>query len=168
MKENQRQKSKQMGETKNLDLLITAKRTNPMLGLDWMNSLGIKLETEKANMMIQNVQEDPDVMELKRKFKKLFHENKTRKGMEVDIQLKLDAKLMQQRGRPIPIHLQPAVGKETEKFKKNGYIERATNINENCFVGPAVITVKKDKKGKIALDSQKLNEITVKSEAQMA
>ena len=62
--------------------------------------------------------------------------------MEVDTQIKPDAKLIQQKGRPIPTHLQPAVGKEIEKVKKNGHIEQATNINENCFVSPAVITVK--------------------------
>ena len=155
------------GETKKLELLITTKNTNPLLGLDWMKQLGIKLEMEKTNPKIQNVKEDPDTTELKRKFKKLFHENKTIKGIEVDIELKPDAKLIQQKGRPIPIHLQPAVGKEIEKLKKNGHIEKATNINENCFVSPAVITVKKDNSVKIALDSRKLNEITVKRKAQM-
>ena len=73
---------------------------------------------EETNLKIQNVKEDPDITELKRKFKKLFHENKTIKGIEVDIELKPDAKLIQQKGRPIPIHLQPAVGKEIEKLKK--------------------------------------------------
>ena len=155
------------GEAKKLELLITTKKTNPLLGLDWMKHLGIKLEMEETNLKIQNVKEDPDITELKRKFKKLFHENKTIKGIEVDIELKPDAKLIQQKGRSIPIHLQPAVGKEIEKLKKNGHIEKATNINENCFVSPAVITVKKDKSVKIALDSRKLNEITVKRKAQM-
>ena len=88
------------------------------------------------------------------------------KRIEIDIPLNPDAKLMQQKGRPISIHLQPVVGKEIEKLKKNGDVVRATNINENCFVSPAVITVKKDKTVKIALDSRKLNEITVKRKAQ--
>ena len=132
-----------------------------------MNQLGIKLDTEKSYLKIQNIQENSDVIELKRKFTKLFHENKTVKGIEVDIQLKLDAKLIQQKGRPIPIHLQPAVGKEIEKLIKNGHIGRATNIDKNCFVSPAVITVKKNKTVKIALDSRKINEITVKRKAQM-
>ena len=74
--------------------------------------------------------------------------------MEVDIQLKDDAKLIQQKGRPIPIHLQQAVGKEIEKLKKLCHIEKAENIDENCFVSPAVITIKKDKSVKIALDSR--------------
>ena len=44
--------------------------------------MGIKLETEKTNLKIQNIQEDPDELELKRKFLKYkFQENKTVKGM---------------------------------------------------------------------------------------
>ena len=50
---------------------------------------------------------------------------------------------------------------------KNGHIEKATDIDENCFDSPAVITNKKEKTEKLALDSWKLNEITVKRKAQM-
>ena len=50
---------------------------------------------------------------------------------------------------------------------KQGHIEKANNIDENCFVSPAVITVKKDKSVKIALDSRKLIEITIKGKAKM-
>ena len=155
------------GEKKKLELLITTKRTNPLLGLDWMKHLGININIEKPNPKIQNIQEDPDITDLKKKIKKLFHENKTVEGIEVDIQLKPNAKLMQQKGRPIPIHLQPAVGKEIEKLTKNGHIKKATDIDKNCFVSPAVITVKNDKTIKVALDSRKANEITVKGKAQM-
>ena len=42
-------------ETQKLELLITTKKTNPLLGLDWMKQLGIKLEMEKTNPKIQNV-----------------------------------------------------------------------------------------------------------------
>ena len=97
----------------------------------------------------------------------MFNENHTVKGIEVEIQLKENAKLIQQKGRPIPIHLQQSVKNELEKLKSQGHIEKANNIDENCFVSPAVITIKKDKSEKIALDSRKLNEITVKRKAQM-
>ena len=40
-------------------------------------------------------------------------------------------------------------------------------MNEDCFVSPAVITVKKDKSIKVALDSKQLNEATIKRKAQM-
>ena len=54
---------------------------------------------------------------LKSKFHKLFTKNHTLKNVEAYIQLKEGSNLMQQKGRPIPIHLQPAV-EEIEKLKK--------------------------------------------------
>ena len=65
------------------------------------------------------------------------------KGRKVKIQLKEDARLIQRKARPIPIHLQQAVEKETNKLMTQGHIENANNIEENCFVSPAVIAVKK-------------------------
>ena len=50
---------------------------------------------------------------------------------------------------------------------KQGHIEKANNIDENGFVSPAVITVKKDKSVKIALDSRKLYKITIKRKTQL-
>ena len=155
------------GKQKELEILVTTKRTNPLLGLDWMKKLGITLETGKTVPQIQQIKEYPDITSLKTKFKKLFSENHTVNELEVKIQLKEDAKLIQQKGRPIPIHLQRSVGKELENLIKQGHIKKANNIDENCFVSPVVITVKKNKSIKIALDSRKLNEITVKRKAQM-
>ena len=50
---------------------------------------------------------------------------------------------------------------------QSGHLQKAKEIDETCFVSPAVITVKRDKSIKIALDSRKLNDITVKKKAQM-
>ena len=132
-----------------------------------MEKLGITLETGKTAPQTHQIKENPDVTKLKTKFKKLFTKNHTVNGLEVKIQLKKDAKLIQQKGRPIPIHLQQSMEKEIEKLIKQGYIERANNIDKNCFVSQAVITVKKDKSVKIALVSRNLNEITVKRKPQM-
>ena len=49
------------GEKKKLELLITTKRTNPLLGLDWMKDLGISVNIEKPNSKIQNFKEDTDI-----------------------------------------------------------------------------------------------------------
>ena len=133
------------GTRKELELLITTKKTNPPLGLDWMEKLGITLETSKTAPQKHQIKENPDVTKLKTKFKKLFNENHTINELEVKIQLKEDAKLIQQKGRPIPIHLEQSVEKEIEKLIKQDHIEKAKNIDKNCFVSLAVITVKKDK-----------------------
>ena len=57
-------------------------------------------------------------------------------------------------------------GTRAKRLIKHGYVERATESTKDCFVSPAVITVNKDKSVKIALDSRKLNEVTVKRKAQ--
>ena len=154
------------GKQKHLEILATTKKTKPLLGLDWMKKLGITLEKSNTDTPINNIREDPDVKMLKKQFRKIFNDNHTVNGLEVEIQLKERAKVIQQKGRPMPIHLQQSVEKEIEKLKK-GHIEKAKDIDENCFVSPAVISIKKDKSVKIALDSRKLNAIIVKRKAQM-
>ena len=70
-----------------------------------MKKLVITLEIGNSVPQVHQVKEDPDVTKLKTKFKKLFNENHTVNGLLVKIQLKGNAKLIQQKGRPIPIHL---------------------------------------------------------------
>ena len=65
----------------------------------------------------------------------------------------------------MPIHFQKTVKKELEKLVESRHLEKADNTTENCFVSPAVITIKKDKSVKIALDSRKLNDACVKRKA---
>ena len=69
---------------------------------------------------------------------------------------------VKQKARPIPLHLQEAVGNEIEKLTKSGHLERVKQVDEDCFVSPVVITVKNDKSVKIALDSRKLNDSCIK------
>ena len=40
---------------------------------------------------------------------------------------------------------------------KSGHLHKVNDVDEDCFVTPVVITVKRDKSVKIALDSRKLN-----------
>ena len=156
--------------TLQLPLLITKANITPLMGLDWMNRLGITLNTTTEDVKIHNIKLDETqkkILKLKNEFKDLFYNNTEIKNLSVKINLKADAKIIQQKGRPVPIHLQEQVANEIKRLIKNGYLERATEITENCFVSPAVITVKKDKSIKIALDSRKLNEATIKRKAQM-
>ena len=57
--------------------------------------------------------------------------------------------------------------KELEKLIEKGHLEKADKTTENCFVSPAVITIKETKSVKIALDSRKLNESCIKRKATM-
>ena len=94
------------GKQKHLEILVTTKKTNPLLGLDWMKKLGKTLEKSNTDTQINSIREDPDVKMLTKQFRKLFNENHTVNELEDEIQLKEGAKLIQQKGRPIRIHLQ--------------------------------------------------------------
>ena len=56
---------------------------------------------------------------------------------------------------------------ELDRLIKSGHLERLETIKEDCFVSPVVITVKKDKTVKIALEARKLNECCVKKRPHM-
>ena len=142
--------------TLQLPLLITKANITPLMGLDWMTWLGIALNTTTEDVKIHNIKLDETqkkILKLKNEFKDLFNNNTEIKNLSVKINLKEDAKIIQQKGRPVPIHLQEQVANEIKRLIKNSYLERATEITENCYESPAVITVKKDKSVKIALDS---------------
>ena len=118
------------------------------MGLDWMNRLGIALNTTTEDVKIHNIELDETqmkILKLRNEFKDLFYKNTEIKNLSVKINLKEHAKIIQQKGIPVPIQLQEQVANEIKRLIKNGYLERATEITENCFVSPAVITVKKDK-----------------------
>ena len=89
------------------------------------------------------------------------------KDPTIDFQLNKDTKPIQQKGRPIPMYFQNNIRCELEKLIEKGDLEKANQTTENCFVSPAVITIKKDKSVKIALDSGKLNKSCMKRKTTM-
>ena len=65
------------GKRNDLEVLITTKKTNPLLGLDWMEKLRITLDTGKTGPQINHRIENPDITVLKNGFKKFFNKNLT-------------------------------------------------------------------------------------------
>ena len=134
--------------TLQLPLLITKANITPLMGLDWMKRLKITINSNTEAIKIHIIRMDENekkILKLKNEFNDLFYNNAGIKDTVVNINLKENANIIQQKGRPIPIHLQDQVAKELKRLIKNGYLERTTEINEDCFVSPAVITLKKDK-----------------------
>ena len=120
-------------------------------------------------MRINRINDNPEklVETLTEQFHKLFKENHTVHDLQVKIELKPDHKPVQQKGRRIPIHLQPAVNREINKLINSGHLRRANDIQQKQFISPTVITVKKDNWVKIAMDARILNDNTIKRKAQM-
>ena len=63
----------------------------------------------------------------------------------------------QHRGRRVPSHLVEKVENELQKQIEDNQFIRLEKCPDDLFISPVVITVKKDKSIKIALDSKELN-----------
>ena len=141
-----------------MQILITERNDiTPLLGMDSMKKFKLtigNIRTEESNQS-----EKKRVIE---KFPDLFKNNTTIKDTETNIQLKPGHYPVKPKARPIPLHLQEDVGKEMERLRKTGHLEKVKHVDKDCFVSPVVITVKNDKSVKIALDSRKLNDSCIK------
>ena len=109
----------------------------------------------------------PEVQQFIEEFPHLFKRKGRVKNYEIKINMKNDAKISQQKGQRVPIQLQKQVVKEIEKLLKEGHIERVEKIQDDAFIQPTVIKVKKDKSVKIALGARALNESIAKDIYQM-
>ena len=109
-----------------------------------METLGITLNTDNNLQAIEHINEpdhtdcesDRQLTTLKSKFHKLFTTSHTVKNVEVDIQLKDEAKLILEKSRPIPIHLQQAVDEEIEKLKKTGPRRKSRKYRRTLLCKP--------------------------------
>ena len=72
-----------------------------------------------------------------------------------------------QKGRRVPINLQPRVSAELERLQTECHIEKLSSCSDEHFISPIVITVKKDQSIKLALDSKVLNKAIHKNKYQM-
>ena len=150
------------GETTKLPQLITQRNDiTPLLGVNWLKHLPITINKTSLDEKTSQ-SEDIDT-----KFNKLFDTNHTIKNTEVKIQIRPGCYPIQQKARPIPYHLQQDVKNELDRLIKSGLLERLETLEEINFVPPVIITEKKDKTVKIALDARKLNESCVKKRPHM-
>ena len=98
--------------TLQLPLLSTKANITPLMGLDWMKRLKITINSNTEAIKIHNIrmnENDKRTLKLKNEFKDLFYNNTEIKDTIVKINLKENANIIQQKGRPIPIHLQDQV-----------------------------------------------------------
>ena len=72
-----------------------------------------------------------------------------------------------QKGRRVPINLQPLVNIELKKLLDEKHIIKLNSCSDKNFISPIVITVKRDKTVNLALDSKILNKSIHKNKYQM-
>ena len=132
--------------------------------LDWKITHG---REEK----IRNVREFSESQHFKKqlaeKIEDLFSRQGTIRNLKYNGKFKDNFGVFQQKGRKIPLHVQPAVRKELDKLIKSGHLTKLQEVGEDICVSPAVIARKSYGTVKIALDAKELNKRIVKKKLQM-
>ena len=76
-------------------------------------------------------------------------------------------KPIQTKGRRLPLHLLDSVKVELNRMEKKGHIVKLSKSDEDAFISPKVITLKKDGSIKFVLDSKLLNDQIFNNKYQM-
>ena len=74
---------------------------------------------------------------------------------------------IQEKGRRVPIHIQPKVGAEIKKLISEVHIVKLDECTSDQFVAPVVVTAKKDGTVKLAMDAKPMNVQIFKNKFQM-
>ena len=158
-------------EIKKARVVITRDGKKSLIGRDWLTSLNFRVAdtnnmSEYNNSMntinsnknkIEKIEISPELKRIKQKFPKIFSRQGNIVGHTIQKEFKEGAIATQQKGRRVPLQLQKAVDEEINNLIKAGHIERVDKISDEMFIQPVVITVKKDRSVKIAMDARSLN-----------
>ena len=150
---------KERGECERIDKNVNC--VHPVNEVKNVNCVNVTNEAEREGQL------GPEIEQLIGDFPKLFTRKGRVKNYEIKIKMKDNARISQQKGRRVPIQLQNQGDAEINKLLKEGHIEKVEKIRDDVFIQPTVITVKKDKSVKIALDARALNDYTAKDKYQM-
>ena len=149
-----------------VDVTVVEDGHRPIIGRDLFPKLGFSVIQSKQ---VANI--DQNQCPIKRQISFDFPELVTR----VDKSLKHSVKSTfhneftptHQKGRRVPINLQPLVNIELKKLLDEKHIIKLNSCSDKNFISPIVITVKRDKTVKLALDSKILNKSIHKNKYQM-
>ena len=150
-----------------------------IVGRDWLVALCSKItqpiEKGECEIIQQSVnsskticeispeeKQSPEIKQLMGDFPKLFRDKGRVKEFEIKVNVKSEARITQEKVHTILFQLQEQIDKKIEKLLKEGHIEKVDKIQDDVFIQPTVIAVKKDKSVKIAPDARALNQSIAK------
>ena len=157
---------------KNCRILVVDNKTNNIMGRDVLAKLGITLKAEKPHgkqvHTILNIQTEKNIIKwIFQKYPHLCTRLGRSKSHIAKSLFRQNYTPSQHKGRRVPLHLLDKVELELKKLIDEGQIIKLEKCPDDLFISPVVITVKKDKSVKIALDSKKLNDAIHKNKYQM-
>ena len=152
-------------------ILIARSGAKSIIGREWLTTLRCKLEQEKGELKVNSIEKEnelsPETKQLVNQFPNLFKRQGKVNIYKIKTILKPEVKTIQQKGRTIPIQLQKAVDEEIKRLLKEGHTEKIDEIKDGVFIQPTVVTVKKDRSVKIALDARAPNKTIDKNKNQI-
>ena len=99
----------------------------------------------------------PSKREVATKYKILTTRLGRSKNHKVKSKFKSNFTPVHQRGRHVPLHLEKQVEEELKRLQNNGHITKSEKCSDEIYISPIVITVKRDKSIKLAMDSKTIN-----------
>ncbi len=151
-------------------IFVTEHRLGNILGTDLHDALGIQL-TQSANgrlYPIRNVNTaGKHYHDLVFKYSNLFSRSGRMNHHVVRTKFKQAFQAQHQKGRRVPIGIQPQVDAEIKRLLEEGHIEKVNACTDDQFISPILITVKRDKSVKLALDARQLNKFIHRKKYQM-
>ena len=149
-----------------VDVTVVEDGHRPIIGRDLFPKLGFSVIQSKQ---VANI--DQNQCPIKRQISFDFPELITRVGKSLKHSIKStfhsEFTPTHQKGRRVPINLQPLVNIELKKLLDEKHIIKLNSCSDKNFISPIVITVKGDKTVKLALDSKILNKSIHKNKYQM-
>ena len=149
-----------------VDVTVVEDGHRPIIGRDLFPKLGLSVIQLKQ---VANI--DQNQCPIKRQISFDFPDLITRVGKFLKHSVKStfhnEFTPTHQKGRRVPINLQPLVNIELKKLLDEKHIIKLNSCSDKNFISPIVITVKRDKTVKLALDSKILNKSIHKNKYQM-
>ena len=138
-------------------------KTNNIMGRDLQAKLRIKFNAHKQqgkqSLHIVNIQEEKNIIKwIFQKYPHLCTRIGRSKNHIAHSIFKESYTPSQHKGGRVPSHLLEKVEYELKKQKDDGQVIKLDKCPDDLFISPVVITFKKCKSVKIALDSKNLND----------
>ena len=156
------------------DIIVVPNKHRAIVGRDLFKPLDIHLKQQdspnaegKNVTSIEKLSTCPIKREVATKYKILTTRLERTKNHKVKSQFKNNFTPVHQRGRRVPLHLEKQVEEELNNLQNNGHITNLEKCNGEFYISPKVITVKKDKSIKLAMDSKAINKAIHKNKYQM-
>ena len=152
-----------------IEIQVVTDGHRSVLGRDLFSALGLKIQQSNSPSTVNQVEQE--YCPIKKQIATNFLDLTSRIGKSTLHTVR--SKFLKpytpthQKGRRVPIILLHKVSDELKKLSDQGHIEKLQECSDQNFISPIVITNKKNKSVKLALDSKNLNKAIHKNKYQM-